>query len=341
MSSFVTQQTRTITTNLKRRKMKSKKKVSTNGSAGKITKNKFSNNQIRYINRGDRKEMQKMKTLTVMVSLFVLFVFTGVSNAAAYRLTIQGPVQTSANTCEFSIIINSTSTEDREFAYSLGQYFIEFNSANANGGQLQYTLIESELPESMRPRNPAIDNNVLRLACNSISADKSSLPVISSKSGGLLIARMRLQTTAESFSVEDLQLKWITGESQFRTKVFAFSDGKNVDITADCDFETEDGSGIASSDNLSELPTSYDLAQNFPNPFNPSTIIRYSLPEQAFVALKVYDISGREVKTLVDEMKSAGTYEVSFNSSGLSSGMYFYRINAGSFSKVMKMVLVK
>ncbi|MBK6506908.1 MAG: T9SS type A sorting domain-containing protein [Ignavibacteria bacterium] len=193
----------------------------------------------------------------------------------------------------------------------------------------------------MRPRNPTVDNNVLRLACNSISADKSSLPVISSKSGGLLIARMRLQTTAESFSVEDLQLKWITGESQFRTKVFAFSDGKNVDITADCDFETEDGSGIASSDNLSELPTSYDLAQNFPNPFNPSTIIRYSLPEQAFVALKVYDISGREVKTLVDEMKSAGTYEVSFNSSGLSSGMYFYRINAGSFSKVMKMVLVK
>lgn len=321
--------------------MKSKKKFSANGAAGKITKNKFSKTQIRDIRSGDRKEIQKMKTLTVMVSLFVLFVFTGISNAAAYRLTIQGPVQTSANTCEFSIVINSTSTDDREFAYSLGQYFIEFNSAIANGGQLQYTLIESGLPESMRPRNPAVDNNVLRLACNSISSDKSLLPLLSSRAGGLLIARMRLQTTAKSFSGNYLKLKWITENSQFRTKLFAYTDGRNADITGDCDFETEDGSGIVSNDNQSEMPNSYELSQNFPNPFNPSTIIRYSLPEQAFVALTVYDISGREVKTLVNEVKSAGTYEVSFNSSGLSSGMYFYRINAGSFSKVMKMVLVK
>jgi hypothetical protein len=321
--------------------MKSKKKVSANGSTERITKNKFSKNQIRDNKSGDRKEMQKMKTLTVMVTLFVLFVFTGLSNAAAYRLTIQGPVQTSANSFEFSLVIKNISTDDKEFAYSLGQYFIEFNSSIANGGQLQYTLIESELPESMRPRNPAIDNDVLRLACNIVNADKSTLPIVTAKSGGLLIAKMRLQTTAESFSGDDLQLKWISADATFRTKIFAFANGVNADITGDCEFLSEDGSGIVSNEIQSELPTSYELAQNFPNPFNPSTIIRYSLPEQAFVALKVYDISGREVKTLVNEVKSAGSYEVSFNSTGLSSGMYFYRINAGSFSKVMKMVLVK
>jgi len=89
------------------------------------------------------------------------------------------------------------------------------------------------------------------------------------------------------------------------------------------------------------IPTNYDLSQNYPNPFNPVTNIKYQLPKDGFVTLKVYDITGREIAKLVNETKQAGSYIVSFDGSKLSSGIYFYRIQAGDFMQVKKMVLVK
>ena len=90
-----------------------------------------------------------------------------------------------------------------------------------------------------------------------------------------------------------------------------------------------------------DFPISYDLSQNFPNPFNPSTTIRYAIPNAVLVTLKVYDVLGNEIATLVNEEKSSGSYEVSFSGSGLSSGIYFYTINAGSFGETKKMILLK
>jgi hypothetical protein len=85
----------------------------------------------------------------------------------------------------------------------------------------------------------------------------------------------------------------------------------------------------------------FSLEQNYPNPFNPSTVIGYRLPVNSDVTLKVFDLLGREVATLVDEFKPAGKYEVEFNSKDLSSGIYFYTIQAGSFTKTEKMILLK
>jgi hypothetical protein len=85
----------------------------------------------------------------------------------------------------------------------------------------------------------------------------------------------------------------------------------------------------------------FTLNQNYPNPFNPSTVIRYQLPVTSNVNIKVYDIMGRDVATLVNEMKNAGNYEVTFNASLLASGVYFYRMSAGSFVSVKKLVLMK
>ncbi len=90
-----------------------------------------------------------------------------------------------------------------------------------------------------------------------------------------------------------------------------------------------------------EIPNSYSLSQNYPNPFNPSTKISYQLPVNNFVTLKVYDIIGREVATLINEQKNAGLYEVTFDASRLSSGMYFYRLTAGSFVNTRKLMLIK
>ena len=89
------------------------------------------------------------------------------------------------------------------------------------------------------------------------------------------------------------------------------------------------------------IPITYDLAQNFPNPFNPSTTILYQLPENGMVTLKIYDILGSEVATLVNEEKVAGRYEVNFNASSLASGVYIYKIQAGSFIASKKLVLLK
>jgi Secretion system C-terminal sorting domain len=85
----------------------------------------------------------------------------------------------------------------------------------------------------------------------------------------------------------------------------------------------------------------YSLGHNFPNPFNPSTKISYSIKEEGLVTLKVYDILGKEITTLVNENKPAGIYEVEFNASHLPSGMYIYKIQASSFSDVKKMLLTK
>ncbi len=89
------------------------------------------------------------------------------------------------------------------------------------------------------------------------------------------------------------------------------------------------------------LPTKFSLEQNYPNPFNPSTSIQYALSKRQFVTLKVYDVLGNEIVTLVNEHKPAGIYEVNFYATRLSSGIYFYRLKAGKFIQTKKMLIIK
>ena len=89
------------------------------------------------------------------------------------------------------------------------------------------------------------------------------------------------------------------------------------------------------------IPDSYSLNQNYPNPFNPTTKINFAIPKQGFVTMKVYDVLGRVVKNLVNEVKEAGLYSVDFNASELSSGVYFYKMEVNGFTDVKRMVLVK
>ncbi len=89
------------------------------------------------------------------------------------------------------------------------------------------------------------------------------------------------------------------------------------------------------------IPAKFELSQNYPNPFNPTTKIEYQLPNDGNVNISVFDNSGKEVASLVNEFKSAGYYTVNFNGASLSSGVYFYKIASGNFSSVKKMMLVK
>jgi len=99
--------------------------------------------------------------------------------------------------------------------------------------------------------------------------------------------------------------------------------------------------GVVSVENAPGLPDKYQLSQNYPNPFNPSTTISYSIPKEGNVVLKIYNVLGQEIKTLINQFQSAGNYKISFDASFLTSGIYFYSIRSDNFTQVKKMVLVK
>ena len=100
-------------------------------------------------------------------------------------------------------------------------------------------------------------------------------------------------------------------------------------------------SGTATAVKDNTQPISFKLNQNYPNPFNPTTTISYSIPKSSYVTLKVYDILGNEVSTLVNGERSAGNYRLKFDGSKLASGVYFYRLNAGNKADVKKLLLTK
>ena len=94
-------------------------------------------------------------------------------------------------------------------------------------------------------------------------------------------------------------------------------------------------------DNHSRLPNFYNIYQNYPNPFNPTTKIRFDIPKQTWVKLSIYDILGREVSVLVDKGMYPGSYEITFDGSKLTSGIYFYRLQTGGFVKTKKLIMIK
>lgn len=115
----------------------------------------------------------------------------------------------------------------------------------------------------------------------------------------------------------------------------------NAGGTSEPEILTRTNPAGPNADRSSTLPKEYRLFENYPNPFNPSTTIKFSIPEKGFVTLAVYDAAGREVSTLVSSQINAGTHELSFNASGLASGLYFYKIAVNNFTDVKKMILIK
>jgi len=134
-------------------------------------------------------------------------------------------------------------------------------------------------------------------------------------------------TTTEMQSYSFLDNNPIAGTIQYRLKQMDFDGGFKYSNVVEV--ETQN------------LASNYFISQNYPNPFNPTTQIKYSIPEKSVVSVKVYDILGNEISTLVNEEKNAGNYLISFNGNKLSSGLYFYTINAGKYRATKKMLIVK
>ncbi len=143
---------------------------------------------------------------------------------------------------------------------------------------------------------------------------------------------------------------WLTGLTN-ATGAFIAKDvrvGLNVDIYEKSAFDgsssapkVANSNAIQKNNIIAEVPKNFMLSQNYPNPFNPSTTIKYALPENEKVAIEIYDILGRKVAELVNGEVAAGYHEVEFNASNLASGIYLYRLSAGSFTQINKMLLMK
>jgi hypothetical protein len=125
---------------------------------------------------------------------------------------------------------------------------------------------------------------------------------------------------------------------------YSFTDNKPLSGKSQYRLKQIDKDGVFKYTNAIEVVSvilQYDLAQNYPNPFNPSTLITYSIPASSNVVLKVYNVLGKLITTLVNENQEAGIYKVNFDARGLSNGIYFYKIQAGNYSAIKKMLLLK
>ncbi len=207
----------------------------------------------------------------------------------------------------------------------------------------QFTVSPGALPVVVLPANPIVgaELNTTNVCLSWIVPAQSTSPLIyeleiSEKNDFSNLITIR-NIHSNNYVVEGLkpntkyywrvQSKTIEGEKSNYSYTSAFHTGSISDANENVVYE-------------------YSLKQNYPNPFNPSTIIEYSLPEKSFVSLKIYDILGREIKTLVDEEKLAGNYSIIWkgdDNSGkrVNSGVYFYKLYTGKFSSIKKMLLVK
>jgi hypothetical protein len=119
--------------------------------------------------------------------------------------------------------------------------------------------------------------------------------------------------------------------------VFVYNDGRIIEVD---NFDHMYPTGVQQLPS-SQNPEKFILHQNYPNPFNPATVIRYEVPEGSVIQLRVYDLLGREIATLINKEQSAGTYEVDFSGANLPSGIYTYALQAGSYRLQRKMLLIK
>ena len=132
-------------------------------------------------------------------------------------------------------------------------------------------------------------------------------------------------------------LAWQTANSNW-----AIFDANNSTIWTNATFTNLTAPSLTlETSSTPTIPKDYELFQNYPNPFNPSTTIKFAIPKRSLVNIKVYDITGKEIATLLNDNKEAGTYSINFNASKLSSGVYFYKITSESFVQIRKMLLLK
>ena len=247
-------------------------------------------------------------------------------------------------------LIDSTSTAYTDFIGQYGQMAIAANNQMLSSvNQTLSTIQNIGVPGFVAP--------ISSTAPASVDAGSNFTVSVSFKNfGGTtadnLYAKIFLTsgfaTATDSISVEGLTPGAIDSVSFLVTAPNADTTGSYSVLFMSSDASSSSAGGPLRSTNatgvgqiLPSVPKNYALLQNYPNPFNPSTVIEYAIPVRSHVTITIYDVLGRVVERLVNEVKYAGAYKVVFDASNLPSGVYFYRITAGSFVQTKKMMVVR
>ena len=237
-------------------------------------------------------------------------------------------IKVDENAIDFVEIEDTTVTKSNEEAISLFETESFFLTDKSNFSfDVNYTLIDKEnLEEQFGFEYQLVDANT-NLAIGVLEKIETS----------------KLDSEEESSVSYTINTEGI-GNKQVKLKLVVAKDvADNVAIISTFSTKSDlakSSNKVISFDETLSI-TDYALEQNYPNPFNPSTIIKYQIPNDGLVTMKIYDITGQEVKTLVNESQTKGRYEINFDASNLSTGVYFYRLTSGSFTKSMKMLLIK
>ncbi len=220
---------------------------------------------------------------------------------------------------------------------------VEFNLYPTPRGQSHYTWYKKLIQQ--RKRNPALFDGVLRRlfrydaqktlawGFEDVATTSRFVAVANFTNAPQTVTNVPWIGSGTFYNILDQTTLSVTGGSVPSLTVPAY--------TALCYSSIPDNVLLDVKPTSAEIPAEYALKQNYPNPFNPATKIGFNIKQAGFTTLKIYDILGREVESLVNAEMQPGTYEVSFDGHGLSSSVYFYRLNSGSFSGMKKMVLTK
>ena len=271
----------------------------------------------------------------------VVFTWTKVSGAANYDLKLQ-----TVNTTSTYTALTDTSLKVRSLV-RLTNYTWAVE-ANNIGGTSYYTASNSFTTVVATPASPS----ATLPPANAVNVSRTTFftwgPVLNAAKYRIQIATDNAFTTiVKDTVVFDTTFRYpgqLASSTSFFWQIAAINQGGTSAYSTARLFTT----GTTNvEDNLTVIPKEYALMQNYPNPFNPSTTIQYDVPKSAFVSLKIYDVLGRLVTTLVDGIQPAARYKVLWNASSLSSGVYFYRVSArsqdgsGNFTSVKKLILMK
>lgn len=242
--------------------------------------------------------------------------------------------------------------------YGTGTGSARYNMWSASAGTVQ-SITSNQFPAVTTPNNYLRFNYAQASYLSSGVLAPDSMAIFTSTNNGTTWTRLiglYASTTPQGGTNSSTNLSTAASQSQFTptasqwgTKIFAMPVGTNkVMFTAYSGFGNDlfidditSGGPTGVVTPLSLIPERFELNQNYPNPFNPSTKINFSIPKQSFVSLKIYDMLGREVAQLVNQELTPNTYSFDFNAASLSSGVYFYKLQAADFSDVKRMMLIK
>ena len=222
---------------------------------------------------------------------------------------------------------SSANYNDVCFPPSMGT---ERNDIGAFGGPWACELSDSVVPVELTSFASSLLNGDVKLEWSTATETNDMGFEIQKRNGNNEYQKIGFVpghgTTTESYKYSYTDSKIASDNYYYRLK--------QIDLDGTFQYSNEVSVNIS-------IPLEFALKQNYPNPFNPTTKINYQIPKASFVTLRVYDVLGKEVATLVNEEKSAGSYEFQFDGSELSSGIYFYKLNAGSFTQINKMTMIK